>query len=122
MDTFHQWLLKYGEFWEQKNITGFITLFNEKARYYWTPFSQPLVGRDSIFQEVTRAVSTQSEIKFEFTILSFDGITGLAHWKSEITRTISGRRFTIDGILKTEFDADGNCIEFREWWHSNENE
>lgn len=122
MDTFYQWLHNYGRYWEQKDVTNFVTLFNENARYYWTPFSNALSGRERIFEEVTRAISTQSEIKFEFTVLSFDGITGVAHWNAEITRTITGRRFSIDGIIKAEFDTEGLCNEFREWWHSNEND
>lgn len=122
MDTFYKWLNQYGRYWEQKDVSNFITLFSENARYYWTPFSDGLTGREKIFEEVTRALSTQSEINFEFNVLSFDGITGVAHWNAEITRTITGRRFSIDGIIKAEFDTEGLCIEFREWWHSNEND
>lgn len=122
METFKKWLEDYGKYWENKEPDEFGLLFSDDAIYKWTPFDTPLRGRTQIIQEVTRAISTQSEIDFHYEVLSFDGIVGLAHWTCHVTRTISGRRFTLDGILAVGFDDEGKCNDFKEWWHSNEHE
>ena len=120
MTIFQNWLTEYGRYWEEKRTDKFASIFSEEALYYWTPFRKPLEGREEIEREVKKAISTQQNINFSFAVLSFNNKVGIAHWKCEITRIETQKRFTIDGILIAKLNENNLCDEFKEWWHSNE--
>ncbi|MGW8249573.1 MAG: hypothetical protein ACWGO1_02940 [Anaerolineales bacterium] len=42
---------------------------------------------------------------------------GIAHWRSKFTDIRSGRCFALDCLFLVEFDDQGKCSVFREWWH-----
>lgn len=112
------WLSAYGRAWEQKEIDTFLGLFTHDVRYYWTPFEEPKQGRERLAQAFESAVARQESIKFRSTVLCADGQRGLAHWHCSFDRVPGGRRVELDGVFQMEFDSDGRCRVFREWWHS----
>jgi len=42
---------------------------------------------------------------------------GIARWQSKFTNLQSGKRVALDCVFLVEFDDDGKCSVFREWWH-----
>ncbi len=116
------WLQSYGLAWQRKDPVAFSELFSAEAAYYWGPFREPQRGRQAIASAVRAAFSGQSEVHFKYWILAGSAAPFVAHWTCEFTRICSGRRITIDGIFVLRFDNQGQCEEFREWWHSNEPE
>lgn len=114
------WLCAYGRAWERKEKDAFANLFAPDARYYWTPFEEPKRGRKEVAQAFESAVAGQESISFRSTVLLADGRSSLAHWHCSFDRVPGGRRVELDGIFQMEFDAEGCCLVFREWWHSNE--
>jgi hypothetical protein len=114
------WLAAYGQAWERKDTKTFVMLFAPDVRYHWTPFEEPKQGREQLAQAVELAVGRQEAIKFSSKVLCVDGQKGLAHWHCSFDRAPTGQRVDLDGIFEMEFDADGRCSVFREWWHSNE--
>lgn len=117
---FSRWLDSYGRIWESKYPEGVSELYAASVAYHWTPFDDPLVGRDQIVEASRLATSRQEDIKFTHQVLSCAGDIGIARWGCSFTRKATGRKITLDGILLARFDADGLCYEFREWWHSDE--
>lgn len=118
---FNRWLSRYGTAWEEGNPQKIGDLFAEEASYQITPFSNPLVGRDAI-QEYWQAgpANKQKDVSFSFRILSVRGNEGIAHWQAKYKR-VDGENFVeLDGLLVAEFDDNGACTEFREWWHRRE--
>lgn len=117
---FDNWLSDYGKAWESKDADAFGKLFAEQACYRWTPFSESLGGRENIVKAIREAITTQSEISFHYEILGLYKTLGTAHWSCTFVRRTTGQAVTLDGILTADFNDQGICRVFREWWHSNE--
>lgn len=119
-DGIRSWLSAYGQAWERKETSAFVALFAPDVRYYWTPFEEPKQGQKEVAQAFESAVARQESIGFRSTVLLADGRSSLAHWHCAFDRVPGGWRVELDGIFQMEFDAEGRCRVFREWWHSNE--
>lgn len=117
---FADWLRRYGDAWEARDLKSVVTLFAEDAEYFWTPFDPPKRGRDQIVAAWMEATSEQRDITFTFTILSVKEAVGIAKWHTRLRRAASGRLAELDGILVAEFDRTALCKTFREWWHAHE--
>ena len=115
-----KWFESYGRAWEARDPIAFSELFSAEAWYYWGPFREPQRGRVEIESAVRTAFSGQSDVRFNFRLLSGATAPYVAHWMCKFIRVASGRLITIDGIFVLQFDAHGHCEEFREWWHSDE--
>lgn len=118
--AFDHWLMQYGNAWKDKDGYEFSALFSKNCKYHWTPFGDTKEGRENIKVSFENAVSTQENIKFNYEILGYDGVHGIAHWITKFRRTTSGENVTIDGILLCTFDDEHLCSEFSEWWHTTE--
>jgi ketosteroid isomerase-like protein len=115
--TFEHWLDAYKLAWETRDPEGAADLFTADATYQETPFEEPVRGRESIRDYWSDATRYQEGVEFSYEILATTGTGGVAHWHSEFTSPTSGSAVELDGIFLVELDADGKCIEFREWWH-----
>jgi len=119
---FDQWLGRLGAAWEAKDGEAYAALFSEDARYFWTPMDPPKLGREGIRHAFDAAVSTQDDIHFVHEVLAISEGHGIARWKCRFVRIGTGRPVRIDGILTVRMDQGGRCREFREWWHTSEND
>lgn len=115
-----EWLAAYGEAWERKDTGAFVGLFSPDARYHWTPFEAAKRGREALAEAFDAAVARQRGISFGSEVLSVAEGVGIAHWRCSFDRVETGDRVRLDGIFRMEFDEDGLCRSFREWWHSDE--
>lgn len=119
-DSFDTWVDRYGRAWEKRDAQSFSDLFTTDARYYWTPFEEPKLGREGIARAFEAATDNQQDIRFEYELLSVEAPVRLARWRCEFTRIGTGVRVHLDGILSVRMAENGLCQEFREWWHSDE--
>lgn len=118
---FHDWLLRYGGAWEQGDPEAAVALFSPSAVYFETPFDEPMAGTEAIRRYWTEgAKDGQTVVRFEASVISFDGKTGFAHWTACFRRVGSGTFVELEGVLRAEFDDLGRCVTFREWWHRRE--
>ena len=117
---FRRWIDAYGGAWEARDGGRFGALFDEDAVYYWTPFEDPLKGRDAIASGFSKAVCRQRDIDFGARILYVQASLGAAHWSCSYTRAGTAKRVHIDGIFVVQFGERGKALSFREWWHSDE--
>ncbi len=118
---FEKWLLQYGEYWERRYHNKFAELFAESALFYWTPFRKALKGRDEISAEVKKFLTNQRNIKYEFEILYENENKVISKWWCSLFKVDPGIDVSIAGILEAVFDENGECVELRQWWHSDEN-
>jgi len=95
-------------------------LFEENAEYYETPFTEPMIGRDAIFQYWNKGAHSLKDKRSTFEILSVKDNVGVARWQSEFTVIESGKRLALDCLFVVEFEDGGLCQTFREWWHIRE--
>jgi hypothetical protein len=117
---FEDWLRRYGEAWESQDADEAAALFTAEAKYYETPFDPPMNGRAAVHNYWKQGTGAQREIRFVYDVLAVEQDSGLAHWTSSFQRVPSGNCVKLDGILNAKFDPDGQCWEFREWWHRDE--
>lgn len=116
-ESFKSWLNAYGRAWETLDPDAAAHLFAEDATYQETPFVNPMVGRQAIFnywEEVV--VRAQSEPRFGAEILALSGDTGIARWWATFTRKKNGAKIKLDGIFLLRFNDTNLCQTLREWW------
>lgn len=118
--TVNVWLDEYGRAWEARDASAFVRLFSHDVRYHWTPFEAAREGRDGLAEAFEAATARQEQIAFSATMLGIHDGSALAHWQCSFVRIDSGLPVRLDGIFLMEFNADGQCERFREWWHSDE--
>lgn len=114
---FESWLRSYGAAWENRDSAAAARLFTQDAEYYWTPFDAPQRGREQIAAAWDGAVAQQRDVHFEFEVLAVTSTRNIARWRAEFSSANTGDKVRLDGILTAEFDANGRCRAFREWWH-----
>lgn len=112
------WLDAYGGAWETADPDAAMQLFTEDARYYETPFEEPLLGREGVRSYWALATGTQRDISFTYEILAALPRRGMAWWSAEFTRRATGEHIQLDGVLVLDFTDDGLCRVLREWWHA----
>jgi hypothetical protein len=117
LDVFDRWMDAYGRASVENDAKASVELFSPGAKYYETPFDEPMVGRKAIYQYWLTGATTLKDKESTYEILSVRDNTGIARWKSKFTDIKSGRRFALDCLFLVEFDEDGKCSVFSEWWH-----
>jgi hypothetical protein len=116
-DSFSSWLELYGKGWTLRDPKLLEELFTKDAKYYEKPFSLPFEGIDSIKDYWKVVAQTQSNIKFEYKILSVSETEGIAHWKASFSR--KPKEFVkLDGIFVVTLNSKNKCTLFKEWWQS----
>ena len=117
---FNQWLAQYGAAWQNRDPQAAVRLFTADASYQETPFDIPMQGSQEIREYWEDVPRFQEDISFQWEVYCMTGGRGIAHWQAEFIRRSSGERVRLDGILAADFDAQGLCRSFREWWHRQE--
>ena len=114
---FSRWLEMYGKASKENDPQASADLFALDAQYYETPFDEPLKGRDAIYQYWNKGAQKLKDKESAHEILSVNGNLGIARWQAKFTSIQSGNRLALDCVFLVEFDDDGRCRVFREWWH-----
>lgn len=117
LENFEKWMDLYRKASEDSDLKAAAELFSQNAEYYETPFSDPIIGREAIYRYWSEAAQAQKDIYFSYEILDVKGNLGIALWKGEFVSVKSGSQVLLDGVLLVEFDGQGQCNKFREWWH-----
>lgn len=114
-----RWLDAYVEAWKSYDRTEIGNLFTEDVTYYYSPYSQPVRGREAVvaswLEEDRRDASGTYDGHYE--PLAVDGDVAVTHGRSRYFREDGITPTTeYDNIFVLRFDGDGRCSEYREWW------
>jgi hypothetical protein len=120
LDTFKEWMETYGRASKENDTQTSAELFALDAKYYESPFDEPLVGQKAIYQYWDKGAQTLKDKQSDYEILAIQGNLGIERWRTRFTHISSGQRVALDCIFLVEFDEDLTCRSFREWWHSQE--
>ena len=120
LERFTAWMAAYGRASAENDPQASANLFAENARYYENPFEEPIVGREAIYEYWNKGAQNLKDKEAFFEILAINGNTGIARWQSGFTVVESGKRLALDCLFVVEFDDEGLCQSFREWWHIRE--
>ncbi len=114
-----QWLKDYVSAWKSYDPVAVGALFSENAGYRYNPYDEPIRGRDAIVEAWTNPKYRDEPGSFEadYQPLAVDGSTAVAHGRTNYFeadgKTIQ-RQF--DNIFVLQFDDDGRCVDFCEWF------
>lgn len=119
-DAFDVWLTQYSKASQENDVQASSDLFSDDAQYYESPFGKPIVGRKAIQKYWKLGAAAYIDKVSSHEILAVKANVGIAHWVSNFTRAESKKRLVLDCIFIVEFDRDGKCTIFCEWWHLQE--
>jgi ketosteroid isomerase-like protein len=125
-ETVQAWLDAYSRAWETYDPEQIGALFSEDAEYRWHPADEPEVGRAAIVSAWLNPSGNASERDAPGTYLgeyrpyAVDGHRAVAigtstYW-SDASRSKVERVYYNSWLL--EFDDDGRCRSFTEYWMS----
>jgi hypothetical protein len=119
-EVFEEWLAAYGKASEEDDAKASAELFAPDARSYESPFDEPLVGHEAIYDYWDKGARTLKDKESDYEMLAIHGNLGIARWQARFTHIASEKRIALDCIFLVEFDDNLKCRLFREWWHSQE--
>jgi len=118
LNAFNHWLDMYGLASNENNAKASSELFALDARYYESPFDEPMIGHQAIYQYWSKGAQRFKDNGSSYEIFSVSKNLGIARWRSQFTIIDTGKRVALDCLFVVEFNEDGLCSVFREWWHS----
>ncbi len=110
----------YRRAWETRNAARVLELFTEDATYQENPFGAPIVGHDAIRRYWEQATASHRDIRFHWRPVSHADSLHVVEWAAEFTRTDSGKRIELRGVMLLELRGE-RIFRFREYWLRREN-
>lgn len=120
LEIFKAWMETYGQASKENDPQASADLFAQDAHYSECPFDEPIIGRESIYRYWSKGKHNLKDKESWYEVLAIRDNVGIARWRSQFTVIESGKRFALDCIFLVEFNEDGLCQTFREWWHIQE--
>jgi ketosteroid isomerase-like protein len=119
---FKKWMDAYRRAYERRDPDAAARLFTDDATYQWGPFGDLLRGPEAIRERWASAVGDDRETDFEFAyeVLAVTDELGIAHWMASASVPSEHRRLLYDGIFAVALGEDDLCLQFREWWNTDE--
>jgi SnoaL-like domain len=115
--TVAAWLENYVHAWKSYDPEAIGALFSEDARYYYSPFDQPVTGRAAIVASWLENPDPPGTYDADYEPLTIEDqvavVNGRSRYYTPGSQTIA-REF--DNIFVLRFDEHGLCVEFREWY------
>jgi uncharacterized protein (TIGR02246 family) len=112
-----RWLDNYVQAWKTYDSQMIAGLFSEDATYYYSPYAEPLRGRDAIAADWLKNPDAPNSWQAQYHPIMIDGNTAVTNGRStyfEADGKTVNREF--DNIFLLRFDEDGRCREFTEWY------
>jgi len=120
------WLARYVHAWETYDPAAIGDLFSADATYRFHPWDAPVTGRDAIVASWIEpgsdsAASGRDEpgtYAAHYEAFAVDGdravAVGWSRYWTDAGRSVERQAF--DNAFLLEFDADGRCRSFTEWY------
>ena len=125
-ETVQAWLDAYERAWETYDPEQIAALFSEDAEYRWHPADEPEKGRDTIVEAWLNPGGNAGDRDAPGTYLgeyrpfAVDGhravAVGTSTYWTDASRSKLERVYYNNWLL--EFDDDGRCRSFTEYWMS----
>jgi nuclear transport factor 2 (NTF2) superfamily protein len=116
-DAVNIWLSNYVAAWKSYDPEAIGALFSEDARYYFSPYSEPLEGREAIVADWLKNPDKAGTYTAEYKLIATNGnlvvTNGRSTYFEDDGKTV---RREYDNIFVIEFDEMGRCNFFKEWY------
>jgi hypothetical protein len=111
------WLEAYSRAWETYDPQAIGDLFSADAAYYYTPYSEPVRGREAIVAAWRAEPDAPGTYNGRYALLAMDGNLAVANGRSRYFEADGATaKAEFDNIFVLRFDDDGRCAEYREWF------
>lgn len=120
LETLSSCLDMHGNASKENDPQASAELFARNAKYYETPFDEPMIGRDAIRKYWDLGAQNLRDKESTHEVLSVKDNLGIAHWQSNFTVVESDKRFALECLFVVEFGEDELCQSFHEWWRIQE--
>jgi ketosteroid isomerase-like protein len=110
------WLDGYSQAWGTYDADEIGALFSDDATYFDNPFDDPVRGREAIVASwlEDRDETGTYEGRYRPVLVAGDQAVARGHSRYFDTNGTVAKEF--DNLFLLRFDADGRCVEFREWY------
>lgn len=112
------WLKAYVRAWETYEPGAIGDLFSDDATYSFHPYDELVVGREAIVESWLKDTDAPGTYEATYDPIAIDGDVAVVNGRSRYFRDSSRNDLTKewDNIFVIEFDKDGRCRSFREWY------
>ena len=107
-----EWLDAYVAAWRTYDADAIRELFTADATYAFHPYDEPLRGRDAIIAAWRGDRDEPGSWEADYAPSLIDGDRAIARGETRYPR--AGKVFS--NLFELEFDADGRCRRFVEWY------
>lgn len=115
--TVKAWLDAYVQAWKTYDAQEIGNLFSADAVYVYSPFSEPVRGREAIVASWLEGRDTPGTYDAHYEPLVIEGNTAVTNGQSlyyeQDQKTLKAEW---NNIFFLRFDDEGRCAEFREWY------
>jgi nuclear transport factor 2 (NTF2) superfamily protein len=117
-ETVAAWLRAYVRAWETYDPDTVADLFAEDATYAYHAFDEPIRGRLAIVASWLEGKDPAGTYAARYEPVAIDGNLAVAHGRSRYFKDASKAELAreYDNIFLIEFDDQGRCRSFREWY------
>jgi hypothetical protein len=112
------WLKAYVRAWETYSPEAIGELFSEAASYSYHPYDEPVLGRAAIVASWLADPDAPGTYETTYGPIAIDGDMAVVNGRSRYFKDSSRGELTKewDNIFVIQFDKDGRCRSFREWY------
>jgi uncharacterized protein (TIGR02246 family) len=114
MSSAATWIERYAAAWRGRDAAAAASLFALDATYVSDPFGSGLHGREAIVEYWAQATANQEKLDLRMGAPIVDGDRAAVEWRASFRR--AGAAVALAACLMLRFDADGRCLELREYW------
>jgi len=116
-ESVNMWLANYVEAWKSYDPEAIRSLFSQDARYYFSPYSDPVEGCEAIVADWLKNPDKPGTFQAEYKLLAMNGNLAVANGRTTYFKE-DGKTFLkeFDNIFVLEFDETGKCSLFKEWY------
>ena len=117
-ESLQVWLDKYVQAWRTYDQAQIGDLFSEDALYLYSPFDEqnPLRGREAIVADWLKAPDEAGSWEAHYAPIAVEGDVGVAQGRTRYFNTDGSIEREFDNIFVLEFNEEGRCTRFTEWF------
>ncbi|MEO6797687.1 MAG: nuclear transport factor 2 family protein [Candidatus Dormibacter sp.] len=119
-ETVTTWLRSYVKAWETEDPNAIGALFTVDATYSYHPFEAPVIGRLAIVASWVDDQDPPGTYDASYEPIAIDADLAVAQGRSRYFKDASKSELdrVFDNLFLIQFDDQGRCRSFREWFMS----
>jgi hypothetical protein len=112
------WLERYVDAWRTYEPAKIRDLFSENATYLYSPYDEdkPLRGREAIVASWLENQDAPGSWQADYAPVAVEGNVAVARGRTRYVQPDGSLQREFANLFLIEFDDDGRCSRFTEWY------